>query len=259
MRCISFLLLSWAFVSAGYGGVLVVAHRGGAALGAENTLSCMEAAIAAGAGALEVDVHLTKDGHIVVCHDATVDATTNGRGRISRMSLREVQALRVVDNAGRVTSDSIPTLEQVLQLAKGRCRVLVEVKRSSGAGLEERLVELVEAHDASQWVSVQSFSDAVLRRLRALGAPFALEKLVVFKVPLLPLVFDGGLRFFSLKKYAYVSSFNFHKRCLPASLARRLQRVGKVVKVWTLRSPDEAPRASVDAVIVDNPTLWREP
>src|SRR5579871_3899442 len=76
--------------------VLCYAHQGGAREGPSSTLLAMERAVAAGADAIELDVHATADGHIVVCHDPTVDATTNGSGRIASMTLAELQAL---DNA----------------------------------------------------------------------------------------------------------------------------------------------------------------
>ncbi|MBQ8270951.1 MAG: glycerophosphodiester phosphodiesterase family protein [Bacteroidaceae bacterium] len=236
---------------------LVIAHRGGAALGAENTLSCIEAGIAAGADAIEVDVRLTKDGKLVVCHDASVDATTNGSGRVAEMTLRQVQSLRALGHDGTITADSVPTLAQVLSLVHGRCGLLVEVKSNSGKGVEEKLIEEILAADAAQWVAVQSFSDAVLMRLNELNAPFPLEKLIVFKLPLLPLIFDGSLRFFSLDKYNFISSFNFKCSFFPSRLARRLRNCGKKVKVWTLCAPSDNFVADVDAVITDCPHLWK--
>ena len=59
---------------------LIIAHRGGAALGTENSLSCIEKGIDTGAHMVEVDLHLTADNRIVVCHDQRVDRTTNGHG-----------------------------------------------------------------------------------------------------------------------------------------------------------------------------------
>lgn len=235
---------------------LVVAHRGGAAEGLENTLSCIENAILAGTDAVEVDIRLTADGHIVVFHDAVVDATTNGRGRVSELVLEQVQALRVVDKNGVVTNEYIPTLRQVLERVDGRCAVLIDVKRG-GRDIEKRLIENVVACNAQGWVLVQSFSDAVLRNLHELDAPFPLEKLVVFKIPLLPFIYDGSLRFFSLDKYDYVSSFNFHKKFLSRSLAAKIRERGKGVKVWTVGPPADAPGVAVDAVITDYPSLWK--
>lgn len=249
------ILLSVPCVAVGDDAVAVIAHRGGAALGVENTLSCIEAGIAAGADAVEVDVRLTKDGHFVVFHNARVDDLTGGKGKISEMTLGEVQALRLVGGDGCF----IPTLEQVLALVAGRCGVLIDIKDAGASfcGGEQALIDVIEACGAVEWVAVQSFNDGVLERLHELGAPFPLEKLIAFKVPFLPLVVDDGLRFFSLKRYAHISSFNFGKRLFPAALARKIRKAGKGVKVWTVSSPVELSTGEVDGVITDNPHLWK--
>ncbi len=261
MSGIRFITLFLAFFSFSVGWCAsppsVIAHRGGAALGVENTLGCIEAGIMAGADAVEIDVRLTKDGQLVVCHDATVDATTNGSGEIAEMTLRQVQALRIVGHDGVPVADSVPTLAQVLSLVRGRCGLLVEIKNRGGVGVEEKLIEEILAADAAGWVAVQSFSDAVLMRLNELGAPFPLEKLVVFKIPLLPIIYDGSLRCFSLEKYHFISSFNFKHTFFPSRFARKLRRAGKGVKVWTLCAPSGFCTEEADAVITDCPHLWR--
>src|SRR5215211_8730008 len=70
-----------------------LAHRGASALAPENTIEAFRLAVEAGAGGLELDVHLTHDGHVVVIHDATVDRTTNGSGGASEMTLDELRRL----------------------------------------------------------------------------------------------------------------------------------------------------------------------
>src|SRR5918997_3731451 len=70
-----------------------LAHRGASALAPENTIEAFRLAVEAGAGGLELDVHMTRDGHLVVIHDATVDRTTNGTGAVSDLTLTEVLAL----------------------------------------------------------------------------------------------------------------------------------------------------------------------
>src|SRR5918997_2160960 len=77
----------------GLGWPVNLAHRGASALAPENTLEAFRLAVEAGAGGLELDVHMTHDGRIVVIHDATVDRTTNGTGAVSEMTLTEVLAL----------------------------------------------------------------------------------------------------------------------------------------------------------------------
>src|SRR5579872_468204 len=95
--------------------VLGYAHQGGAREGPSSTLWAMERAVAAGADALELDVHATADGQLVVCHDATVDRTTDGTGAIAALTLAELADL---DNAywwvpGEVVAPGRPDIDYV--------------------------------------------------------------------------------------------------------------------------------------------------
>ena len=78
----------------------------------ENSLSAIEAAVAAGAEILECDVRHTKDGVLVVCHDETIDATTTGQGRIADMTYDEILQYNLKDRAGKPTDEKMPTLEE---------------------------------------------------------------------------------------------------------------------------------------------------
>src|SRR5688572_6883761 len=89
---------------------LVAAHRGGAALWPENSLTAFRGAIALGIDALEFDVHLTADGEVVVIHDATLDRTTTGRGAVRGATLAQIRTFRLVDRAGVPTTETVPTL-----------------------------------------------------------------------------------------------------------------------------------------------------
>ena len=234
---------------------LQVAHRGGASLGPENTLLCVERAIIAGVAVVEVDVRLTADSVAVIMHDASVDRTTNGRGRLAAMSLSSVKELSIVDSDGAVTAERVPTLCELLEFVGGRCCLLLDIKDSAASGVVEAVLAAVDKCGAESWVTVQSFSDSVLRRFRSLGAPFPLEKLVVFKLPLLPIIFDGSLRFFSLQKYSYISSFNINRHFLSSAFIDYLHRNGKAVKAWTFDCDSKLKSVvfSLDAIITDCP------
>src|SRR5918912_1660156 len=105
-----------------------LAHRGASALAPENTIEAFRLALEAGAGGLELDVHMTRDGHVAVIHDATVDRTTSGTGSVSAMTLEE---LRSLDAGHNFSSDGglthpyrgrdvrVPTLEEVLERFPG--------------------------------------------------------------------------------------------------------------------------------------------
>jgi glycerophosphoryl diester phosphodiesterase len=105
---------------------LVFAHRGGCALGPENTFSAFDRGIAAGADGLELDVNLSSDGVLVVHHDETLDRTTSGSGPIAARTAAELGRLDAGDGAG------IPTLREVLQRYRD-VRIIVEMKLNTAA------------------------------------------------------------------------------------------------------------------------------
>ena len=236
----------------------IVAHRGGAGLGLENTLSCIEKGIAAGADMIEIDVHLTKDGKLIICHDETVDRTTNGNGKIREMTFDELRKLRVTDKNGNITEEHLPSLREVLELIDGRSKLLIEVKRTKNIyqGIEKKLMDEIEAFNASAWVDIQSFNDSVLENIHAVNPQQRLEKLIVFKFRGLPFIFDGTITRFSFKKYGYITSFNIFYKSASPGFIKDIQNQGKEVKIWTLDDPQKTPDLPVDGIITDHPDLW---
>ncbi|MES0361830.1 MAG: glycerophosphodiester phosphodiesterase family protein [Anaerolineales bacterium] len=99
-----------------------IAHRGASAYEPENTLRAFERAIQMGATMLELDIHLSRDGHPVVIHDTKVSRTTNGKGYISEMILKQIKEL----NAGK--GEKVPTLNEVVDLARDRAKLYIELK-----------------------------------------------------------------------------------------------------------------------------------
>lgn len=128
----------------------------------ENTLPAVERAMELGVDLIEIDVHATRDGHLVVLHDPTVDRTTDGRGAVRDMTLAEVQRLRVAFDPPFAEA-RIPTLEEVLALTRRRVPLLVEVK---SRGISELVVETVRDLRAMEDVIVQSFHPATVKELR---------------------------------------------------------------------------------------------
>lgn len=238
--------------------MLIVGHRGGAGMAPENSLQCIEKGIQTGADMIEIDIHLTKDGELVVCHDQTIDRTTTGTGKIAEMTLNEIRKFHIVDKNGKETDEKIPTLDEVLKLINGRCHLLIEIKRTNNLyqGIEQKLLESIKAHHASQWIIVQSFNDSVLETLHALDHTVRLEKLVIFKLQWIPVIFDGTFTYFNFKKYHYISSFNFHYRAITPALLKKIHAQGKEVKIWTLEEPNNWKACPVDGIITDRPDLW---
>lgn len=135
-------------------GVLVVAHRachrsapthGFDTALPENSLTALERCIALGVDLVEIDVRRTRDGVLVVMHDKTVDRTTDGKGRVSDLTLAQIQALRFKGDP----TQAPPTLEAFLRAARGRILVNIDLKR---APLATEAATIVRRADAVDWV-----------------------------------------------------------------------------------------------------------
>ncbi|HXF64887.1 MAG TPA: glycerophosphodiester phosphodiesterase family protein [Caldilineaceae bacterium] len=143
--------------------VYVVGHRGAAGVQPENTLKGFRYALELGVDYVECDVHLTRDGHLVVMHDATVNRTTNGAGAIRDLTFERIRRLDAGDG------EQVPTLDEVLETVRGRARLLCELK---GMGVEEAAVAAVRAHGMEEEVTFTSFSLERLARVRELGSHY---------------------------------------------------------------------------------------
>lgn len=100
--------------------VIVVAHRGDWRYAPENSLPAIENAIKMGVDIIELDIQRTKDGHLILMHDATLDRTTTGKGKVSAWTLDSIQSLRLRNGCSIRTKETIPTLEEALLLVKGK-------------------------------------------------------------------------------------------------------------------------------------------
>lgn len=103
--------------------VLVVSHRGNWRSAPENSLAAIDSAIVMKIDAVEIDVRKTKDGHLVLMHDNSVDRTTNGKGKVANLTLAEIKSLKLKDKDGRLTEHTVPTLEEAMLVAKDKIMV----------------------------------------------------------------------------------------------------------------------------------------
>ncbi|MCU0480229.1 MAG: glycerophosphodiester phosphodiesterase [Anaerolineae bacterium] len=158
------------------GRTLVFGHRGASAYAPMNTIPAFELARKQGADGIELDVHRSKDGHVVVLHDFSVDGTTNGVGDISQMTLAQLKSL----DAGAwfhpsFANTHIPTLEEVF-LAVGRhlfINIEIKSRKIESDGLEGLVANLIHTYGMKERVIVSSFNPHVLMRFRGLyeGVP----------------------------------------------------------------------------------------
>jgi glycerophosphoryl diester phosphodiesterase len=152
--------------------VLVVAHRGFSGAAPENTLVAFQKAIELGSDMIELDVHLSKEGEVVVIHDSTLERTTPGQGKIIDHTLQELRQLDAgVKFSPLFAGERIPTLKEVLDLAQGKIEVNIEVKNGflepySIHDLADRTLKAVENAGMLPHVLFSSFHPVALERIR---------------------------------------------------------------------------------------------
>jgi glycerophosphoryl diester phosphodiesterase len=221
---------------------LVFAHRGGSALAPENTMAAFENGIALGADGLELDVHLSRDGAVVVHHDRALDRTTTLRGPI---------AARTADELRRA---GVPSLAEVLARCRD-ARIIVEMKvnRSELAGA---VIAAVRQADAVERVCLGAFGRRVLRAARALEPHIATSAAREEVRWALYRSWCG----WPVSKVAYggyqVPEIAGRTRVVSPRFVEHAHRAGLGVQVWTVDTEDDARRLlawGVDALITDRP------
>lgn len=158
----------------------IIAHRGFSEIAPENTLSAFKKAIEIGADYLELDVHATADNVMVVIHDDSVNRTaTNGEtGKIKDLTFDELNKIKVgypSKFASSYADEKIPTLHEVLELAKGKIKVCIEIKT---LGIENEVLKIIEQTQMQNEVVIFSFYFEVLSQIRALNPNISLLYLV---------------------------------------------------------------------------------
>ncbi len=152
----------------------IIAHRGSKGTRPENTLPSFQAALADGADGIETDVHLSKDGHLIIMHDERVDRTTNGEGRIVDQTLAELKQLDAgawFDSA--YIGTRIPTLDEVVQLLidqnfTGIFNLELKTNKIHYDGIEAMVADYFNHHDVPFKLVYSSFYGKSIERLHAL-------------------------------------------------------------------------------------------
>lgn len=146
-----------------------IAHRGAKGMAPENTLAAFRLGLSQGCEGIELDVHLTADDQIVVCHDMTLDRTTTGKGTIAEKSLAEIKTY----DAGlwfgdEFKGETVPTLDEVFDLVPDSIMINVEVKYAYEGRMQRKLVEFLRRRDRLNDVIISSFDHKCIRSIKQL-------------------------------------------------------------------------------------------
>ena len=218
--------------------MLKIGHRGAKAYEPENTLRSFTKAIELGVDAVELDARRTRDGEVVVIHDAKVDKTTNGKGSVSDLTLNEIKQL-VTDKGER-----IPTLDEALDFLDRKVKILIELKET---GLEEKVIGLVHEKGLEKNVIIVSFLEEALRKVRELDNEVDTGLIYVRHRNPIKAALDLRAKYL-LSLYRFTHTANIKKA----------HENGLKVIVWTINKQEEVleyVKKGVDGIASDRPDI----
>ena len=234
---------------------LVIGHRGASAHAPENTFASFELAIQNQADAIEFDVKLSADKHVVIIHDSSVDRTTNGVGKVAHMNLCALQELDAGSKfAIKYAGEKIPTLDEVFERFGKRILMNVELTNYSTPfdDLVKKVVEQVIKHKVENSVIFSSF----------LAKNLKLAQSLLPEVPCGLLAYSGWLgyfpRRFGWKKY--FQALHPHISDIDQDLVHSVHNSGKRIHVWTVNGENNIIRMlnlNVDGIFTDDPEMLR--
>ncbi|MDZ7756391.1 glycerophosphodiester phosphodiesterase [Rhodohalobacter sp.] len=239
---------------------IVIGHRGASAYYPENTLGAFKAAYDMGAEMIELDILLSKDGIPVAIHDETLDRTTNGTGKVVDYTFEELAKLDAGSWFGKKhSSERILSLEEVLQFAKGKIALNIEIKTEAVAdelknGIEEKAYELVKKFDMLDHVLFSSFDYRAVAHLKELDVNIAAALLYEKEQ-------SDGMGPKQLVNAYKVDAFNCNYRLFTKKWADETSEADIPVFVYTVNSERRMKKMikkGVNGIFTDKPDLLKQ-
>lgn len=238
------------------GGVnlLIIAHRGASGYAPENTLASIDLALKQNCGAIEVDVQLTKDNYLVICHDWTVDRTSNGKGEIKDLTLTEIKEL----DAGswfskEFAGEKIPTLEEVLEFLPNTVLLNIELKKKStdARNLEEKVAKVLQKYNRIETTFISSLNHPSLATIQKLNNDIKISVAIDGN-------FINPLNY--ILKYDWdVESYHPSLDYLSSDTVRQFHAHGIKVNCWTINKKEEGEyleTIGVDGIMTNFPDIF---
>lgn len=222
--------------------MLKIAHRGASGYEPENTLAAFENALGIHPDMLEVDVRISKDHHVIAIHDAKVDRTTNGKGKVKSFTLSELKQF----DAGK--GQKIPTLEEVLDFIHGRAKINIDIKETDVIGPTLLIIEKYVQAKKYRYDDflVSAFYPWMLKKVQQKNSHIPLALNFAF----FPRFFFFLSRTFDLQ---YIKP---HRHVISKKMISLARKKGWKVLVWTINTPQEVKKMKelgVDGILTDFP------
>ncbi len=239
---------------------LVLAHRGANKVAPQNTIPAFQKALEFNADGIETDVHLSKDGEVVICHNYTVDETSNGSGLVSELTLAELKAMDFgsyfSENFKGVT---LPTLPELLDIVKGMSLINIEIKPpKKDNDLVKRVVEEIHKYGILENSIVSCFNPECIKQVKDID-PNVKTALLYEDDEL-----GREIMIFGVAKYCKqlnADAAHPHRKLITLKDVVELHNLGMAVNPWTVNLEEDIIRLTewgCDALISDVPDFCRK-
>jgi glycerophosphoryl diester phosphodiesterase len=230
----------------------ITGHRGASGIAPENTISAIKQAISDGADFIEIDIHLTKDEHIILMHDEHVDRTTNGKGLVRDLTFTEIRKL----NAGswfdpKFVGERVPALKEVIELVKGRLHVNIEIKSNAFLPAHiEKLIQLIHDSDFKEHCILTSFQRSYIEMIHHISPELRTGLIMNYMPHPRKMLFEDSFD---------VLSCNY--QLVNRDMVNALHSSEKEIHVWTVNEKEDffqMKEYGVDNVITNFPGTFRK-
>lgn len=237
-----------------------IAHRGASAYAPEHTIAAYKLGQQLKGDYIEIDLQMTKDGHLVAMHDETVNRTTNGMGLVKEHTLEELKQL----NAGSTYNKKypnlakkeyenakVPTLEEVIEVFGHDANYYIETKSPDEySGMEEKLLEIINHYEIQDKVIIQSFSEESLRKIHNLNINIPLVQLLSYKKAV-------QLTELEIKRYkTYCIGLGMNYKYIDSTYVKKIKKHGLEVHPFTVDNEQDMKRLllwGVDGIFTNYP------
>ncbi|MBJ8096716.1 glycerophosphodiester phosphodiesterase [Bacillus cereus group sp. N11] len=215
-----------------------IAHRGASAYAPEHTIAAYKLGQQLKGDYIEIDLKMTKDGHLLAMHDETVNRTTNGKGLVKEHTLEEMKQLNVgsffnekYPNFAKKEFENakVPTLKEIIEMFGHNANYYIETKSPDEyPGMEEKLLEIVKYYQISDKVIIQSFSEESLQKIHSLHANIPLVQLLSYKKAV-------QLNELEIEKYkTYCIGLGMNYKDIDSAYVKKIKKHGLEVHPFTV-------------------------
>lgn len=243
----------------------IVGHRGAAGLAPENTLIAFQKAMEIGVDLIELDLHVSKDGNLVVIHDSNIERTTDGEGEIEDLSLEQIKTFDAGSWFGEdFKNESIPLFEEVLDLVDKKCMLLVELKwpkKGVYKRLVPKLIEVLKRKGYEEQVIIQSFERTYLEEIINSEPTITCHQLIFGKSSFLPIYFDTSIELRKFRPIKGVASINMFYAYANKTFIQKNEENNIQTGVFTVNKETDMMRTAslgVDYLITDHPEVAKQ-